>query len=67
MIGTGLDTKGLAVPEVAYLRRAAEYRSAIEGFSAGTPDGVTRWLLFSCSALEAGASEARSIADSVGQ
>jgi hypothetical protein len=67
MIGTGLDTKGLAVPEVAYLRRSAEYHSALEGFSSGTPEGVGRWLLFSCSALEAGAREAASIADAVGQ
>lgn len=66
MIGTGLDTKGLAVPEVAYLRRADEYRSALAGFAAGTPDGVGGWLRFSCSALEAGAREATSIADAVG-
>ncbi|MFI9381164.1 oxidoreductase [Kutzneria sp. NPDC052558] len=67
MIGTGLDTKGLAVPEVACLRRASEYRSAVEGFSAGTPDGVGAWVKFSCSTLEAGAREAASIADAVGQ
>ena len=67
MIGTGLDTKGLAVPEVAYLRRAAEYRSALEGFASGTPEGVGGWLRFSCSALEAGAREAAGIADAVGQ
>ena len=67
MIGTGLDTKGLAVPEVAYLRRSGEYRSALDGFSSGTPEGLGAWLLFSCSALEAGAREAASIADAVGQ
>ncbi|QUQ69717.1 oxidoreductase [Kutzneria sp. CA-103260] len=67
MIGTGLDTKGLAVPEVACLRRASEYRSAVEGFSSGTPEGVGAWLKFSCSTLEAGAREAASIADAVGQ
>ncbi|MFC0429554.1 oxidoreductase [Kutzneria buriramensis] len=67
MIGTGLDTKGLAVPEVAYLRRSGEYRSALDGFASGTPEGLGAWLLFSCSALEAGAREAASIADAVGQ
>ncbi len=67
MIGTGLDTKALAVPEVACLRRAAGYRSAAEGFATGTPEGVGAWLKFNCSTLEAGAREATSIADSVGQ
>ena len=66
MIGTGLDTKGLAVPEVAYLRRAAEYRAALDGFASGEPEGVGRWLVFSCEALQAGAREAAGIADSVG-
>jgi hypothetical protein len=67
MIGTGLDTKGLAVPEVAYLRRAAEYRAALAGFAFGEPDGLAGWLIFSCEALRAGAGEAAGIADSVGQ
>jgi len=67
MIGTGLDTKGLAVPEVACLRRASEYRSAVDGFSSGTPEGVGAWLRFNCSTLEAGAREAAGIADAVGQ
>ena len=61
----GVSRSGMVV--VAYLRRAGEYRSALEGFAAGTPEGVGGWLRFSCSALEAGAREAQGIADSVGQ
>lgn len=63
MISTGLDPKGLSVPEVACFRRGRRYREAIEGFASGKPDGVRDWLLFSCEMIEAGAREATSIAD----
>lgn len=64
-IGTGLDPKGLAVPEVAYLRRTAEYRSAAEAFATGTPDGLARWIVYCCDALRTGAQEATAIANAV--
>ena len=63
MIATGLDPKGLIVPEVFYLRRADRYRAAAAAFAKGG-DGLTEWLLFSCEAIEAGAREAISIAES---
>ncbi|RSM75510.1 oxidoreductase [Kibdelosporangium aridum] len=64
MIGTGLDPKGLTVPEVAYLRRPERYREAAEGFASGEADGVRGWVLLCCEAMEIGAREAVSIADS---
>ncbi|AHH93693.1 hypothetical protein [Kutzneria albida] len=66
MIGTGLDTKGLAVPEVSYLRKSGEYSAALAAFASGEPEGVARWLVFSCESLQAGAREAASIADAAG-
>ena len=63
MIATGLDPKGLIVPEVFYLRRSDRYREALAAFKKGGPDGMTKWLLFSCEAVEAGAREATSIAE----
>ncbi|MGH3516360.1 MAG: oxidoreductase [Haloechinothrix sp.] len=63
MISTGLDPKGLTVPEVACFRRARRYREAAAGFAGGEPDGVRDWLLFCCETVEAGAREATSIAD----
>lgn len=65
VIGSGLDPKGLVVPEVAYFRRRAEYLSAADGFATGDPDAVAHWIAHSCQALEAGAREAKSIADAV--
>ncbi|MGH3493221.1 MAG: oxidoreductase [Sciscionella sp.] len=62
-ISTGLDTKGLIVPEVFWLRRATTYRERAEGFASGTAEGVGAWLRFCCEAMQAGAAEARGIAD----
>lgn len=62
-IAAGLDPKGLAVPEVGHLRRAAEYRRAAQGFASGTPEGLTEWLLHCCAQWEAGAREGLSIAE----
>lgn len=66
-IATGLDPKGLAVPEVACYRQAAKYRAAVEAFSTGSPEGVGQWLLFWCSAVETGAREATGIADAAAE
>lgn len=63
MIATGLDPKGLIVPEVFFLRRADSYREAAAAFARGG-EGLTEWLLFSCEAVQAGAREATSIAES---
>ncbi len=62
-IATGLDPHGIGVPEVYWMRRAAEYRAAAQGFATGTEKGLTEWLLLHCRALQAGAREAISIAD----
>lgn len=62
-IASGLDPHGLGVPEVFWLRRAADYRSAAQAFASGSADGVARWLVFTCRALQAGAREALSIAE----
>ncbi|GAA1264925.1 hypothetical protein GCM10009634_05320 [Saccharothrix xinjiangensis] len=62
-IATGLDPKSLGVPEVMCLRRRDDYAAALHAFSTGDPEGVRQWLLFHCRTLEAGAREARGIAD----
>jgi hypothetical protein len=63
-IASGLDPHGLGVPEVYWMRRAADYRNAAQGFASGSQDGLTRWLALCCRALQEGAREALSIADS---
>ena len=63
-ISSGLDPHGLGVPEVYWMRRPDEYREAAAAFATGRPDGVGDWLLMCCRALEDGAREALSIAES---
>ena len=65
-IASGLDPHGLGVPEVSWMRQPANYRDAARGFADGTPDGVAGWLVLCCRALQAGAQEALSIAESSG-
>jgi hypothetical protein len=62
---SGLDPHSLGVPEVFWLRRRQAYRDAAEGFGMGTAEGVGGWVILCCGALQDGAREARSIADSV--
>lgn len=64
-VSSGLDPKGLVVPEVFHLRREREYRAAATGFATGRPDGVGAWIVHCCTALSAGAKEAKSIAEAV--
>ena len=64
-IASGLDPHGLGVPEVNWMRQPAKYRDAAHGFAEGTPDGVGAWLLLCCRAMQAGAQEALSIAESM--
>jgi len=61
-IASGLDPHGLGVPEVYWMQRSGDYRAAARGFTSGTPDGLTAWLVLSARALHAGAREALSIA-----
>lgn len=64
-VSSGLDPKGLVVPEVAQLRREREYRAAAAGFAGGDPEGVGQWIGHCCTALAAGAREAASIAEAL--
>lgn len=62
-VASGLDPKGLGVPEVGHLRRAGEYARTAADFAAGTHEGLAAWLLHCCAQWDAGAREGVSIAD----
>ena len=64
-IASGLDPKGLVVPEVGHLRHEVEYRQLAAGFATGRHPALAAWIVHCCTALVAGAREARSIADAV--
>ena len=65
IVSSGLDPKGLVVPEVAHLRHEREYRAAATGFASGDAVAVGKWIVHCCAALSAGAREAASIAKAV--
>lgn len=62
-IASGLDTHGLGVPELYWMRKSGDYRAAALGFESGTPEGLAAWLVLCCRALTAGAREAMTIAE----
>ncbi|MBW0101918.1 oxidoreductase [Pseudonocardia sp. KRD291] len=62
-MSSGLDPRGLAVPEVGHLRRSAEYRDAAEAFATGTADGLATWIRHCCAEWESGGREGVSIAE----
>ncbi|WP_338770910.1 oxidoreductase [Nocardia vulneris] len=63
-VSSGLDPHSLGVPEVFWLRRRQSYLDTAAGFGTGTPEAVGNWVILCCGALEDGAREATSIADS---
>lgn len=65
-MSSGLDPRGLCVPEVGFLRRRPDYRAAAEAFAGGTPEGVARWVTHCCAEWEAGGREGLSIAAAQG-
>jgi len=64
-IASGLDPKGLVVPEVGHSRCEAEYRQLAAGFATGRRPALAAWIVHCCTALVAGSREARAIADAV--
>lgn len=64
-VASGLDPRGLGVPEVYWTRHREEYEATAEEFKKGTPEGLRRWILLHLEGLKAGAVEARGIADAV--
>ncbi len=65
LVSSGLDPKGLVVPEVSHLRHEPQYRAAVASFANGGPAGVGGWIVHCCAALTAGAREAASIANAI--
>ncbi|MBV7294485.1 hypothetical protein KRX51_00945 [Corynebacterium sp. TAE3-ERU12] len=64
-VSNGLDPRGLGVPESRWSKKRTSYVEASRQFAAGTEEGVRTWMLLHLEGLEAGAAEARSIAEAV--
>lgn len=65
-VSTGLDPRGLGVPEVLWNRDKARYETLLAGFARGTEDGLGAWIRYQCEAFVDGAREAKAIADAAG-
>ncbi len=63
MVTSGLDRRGLTVPEVGHLRSGSHYPDGVRAFAEGGPDGVASWIVEVCRALQVGAREGLSVAE----
>jgi hypothetical protein len=65
LITRGVDPKSVSVPEVGHLERAGDYRTALNGYRTGEPDGVAAWLRHCATAVELGAQEGLAVCEAV--
>lgn len=65
LIDRGLDPKSLIAPEVGHAELATEYREAIVGYAAGTPEGVTDWVAHCADAIGLGARDALAVCEAL--
>ncbi|HSX99843.1 MAG TPA: oxidoreductase, partial [Streptomyces sp.] len=66
LIGSGLDPKSVCPAEVGHaeLGRAA-YLGALDGYVAGTPEGMAAWIAHCGRAIELGARESTAVCEAL--
>lgn len=66
LIGAGLDPKAVAPPEVGHAEQgAAACRAALEGYAAGTGEGMAEWIAHCGRAVELGARESVAVCEAL--
>jgi Fic family protein len=64
-VATGLDPKGVSVPEVGHAELAEEYAEAARGYAAGDRAAVVAWIGHCCRAITLGARESIAICEAL--
>jgi hypothetical protein len=65
LIERGLDPKSLVVVEAGHRESASDYAGALDGYRAGTEDGIAHWLVHCADAIVAGAQESLAICEAI--
>jgi hypothetical protein len=65
LIERGLDPKSLVAFEVGHLELQDEMDTALAAYRTGEQDGVTRWIVHCCHAVELGARESLAICEAI--
>jgi hypothetical protein len=63
LMTSGLDPKGLAVPEVGHLELRSAYATALAGYARGTQAGVSGWIGHCAAAVALGARESLAVCE----
>ena len=65
LVQRGLDPKSLTAPEIGHAELAGEYEKALQGYVAGTPEGVTGWVRHCADAVVVAARDSLAICEAL--
>jgi hypothetical protein len=66
LVGSGLDPKAICPAEVGHAELGADaYRSALDGYLSGTPEGVAAWIAHCGKAVELGVRESTAVCEAL--
>ncbi|MGD9484575.1 oxidoreductase [Streptomyces sp. TRM70308] len=66
LVGSGLDPKSICPAEVGHAEQGArEYRRALDGYAAGTAEGMAAWIGHCGRAVELGARESTAVCEAL--
>jgi hypothetical protein len=61
-VQSGVDPDAIAVPEMGLIELGPDaYRHALDGYAAGSDDGLAHWVAFHAAAVQRGAAFARTL------
>lgn len=61
----GVDTRGVCSPEVGHVELGADYGEALQGYSQGSPEGVSGWVRHCADAVRLGARDGTALCESI--
>lgn len=66
LVGSGLDPKSICPAEVGHVEDGVEgYRQALDGYAAGTPEGMAGWISHCGRAVRLGARESTAVCEAM--
>ena len=66
LVGSGLDPKSVCPAEVGHSELGpAAYKTALDGYTSGTPDGMARWIAHCGRAVELGVRESTAVCEAL--
>jgi Fic family protein len=65
LVQRGLDPKSLTAPEIGHAELTADYAAALNGYVAGTPEGVAGWVRHCADAIVIAARDSLAVCEAL--